>query len=120
MCACSSRQQRPADMMIGDGKKRKRKKGGGAKRKTRQAATEQRGPRTFAAVLEAANLEDSSDDQPNYLTAAAGPPTDTAPRKWCTVCGFAAPYKCVRCASRFCSRKCYVVHLETRCLKFAI
>lgn len=27
-------------------------------------------------------------------------------------------YKCIRCASRFCSKKCLGVHTETRCLKF--
>ncbi len=53
-----------------------------------------------------------------YSAAAAGPPQGTAPRRWCSVCGFAATYKCVRCGSRFCTRKCYAVHTETRCLKF--
>ncbi len=53
-----------------------------------------------------------------YVAAAEGPPERGAPRKWCSVCGFAAPYKCVRCGSRFCSRKCYTVHTDTRCLKF--
>ncbi len=53
-----------------------------------------------------------------YTAAAVGPPQHKATRKWCSVCGFAAPYKCVRCGSRFCTRKCYAVHIETRCLKF--
>jgi zinc finger HIT domain-containing protein 1 len=53
-----------------------------------------------------------------YTNAAVGPPQHSAARKWCSVCGFAAPYKCVRCGSRFCTRKCYAVHTETRCLKF--
>ena len=53
-----------------------------------------------------------------YSAAAAGLPEGAAPRRWCSVCGFAAPYKCVRCGSRFCTRKCYAVHMETRCLKF--
>jgi zinc finger HIT domain-containing protein 1 len=27
-------------------------------------------------------------------------------------------YTCVRCGSKYCCRKCYAVHTETRCLKF--
>ena len=27
-------------------------------------------------------------------------------------------YKCVRCGSRYCSKRCFTVHTETRCLKF--
>eukprot|EP00884_Botryococcus_braunii_P013077 jgi/Botrbrau1/21770/Bobra.43_1s0160.1 len=47
-----------------------------------------------------------------------GPPSHGAPRKWCSVCGFAAPYTCTRCGVRFCSRKCFNTHKDTRCLKF--
>ncbi len=52
------------------------------------------------------------------MTAAHGAQVGASPRRWCSVCGFAAPYRCVRCGSRFCTRKCYGVHTETRCLKF--
>ncbi|KAA8494632.1 Zinc finger HIT domain-containing protein 1 [Porphyridium purpureum] len=39
-------------------------------------------------------------------------------RRICSVCGFQAPYTCVRCGSRFCTVQCGVTHDETRCLKF--
>lgn len=107
------------ELALGDSRKKKRKKGAGpAKRKTRAAVTEQKGPKPFLVLLEEADLESVPSNQLNYQTAAVGPPAAPAFRKWCTVCGFAAPYKCTRCSSRFCSRKCYSVHSETRCLKF--
>mmetsp|Transcript_36510 Transcript_36510/g.103123 ORF Transcript_36510/g.103123 Transcript_36510/m.103123 type:complete len:177 (+) Transcript_36510:441-971(+) len=77
-------------------------------------------PKMFSALLEEADLENQIDDGPNYLTAAAGPPSSFASRKFCSVCGFTAPYTCTRCRSRFCSRKCKTVHAETRCLKFTL
>ncbi|KAK9862394.1 hypothetical protein WJX84_009268 [Apatococcus fuscideae] len=104
------------------GEGRKRKKGAkrpGAKRKTRGQLAEQRGPKSFATMLDEADLEDAPEDAQNYLTAAAAPSVYPAHR-WCSVCGFAAPYKCVRCGSQCCSRKCFGVHSETRCLKFTM
>ncbi|GBF97491.1 SWR1 complex subunit 6 [Raphidocelis subcapitata] len=98
------------------GSQRKRK--GGPKRKTRAMLAESKTPKTFARLLEDSGLEAQPAGVPSYLTAAVGPPTTHAARKFCTVCGFESPYTCVRCGSRFCSKRCYVVHTETRCLKF--
>ncbi|KAK9834123.1 hypothetical protein WJX81_000052 [Elliptochloris bilobata] len=108
-------------------RKRRKSRGGGAagrgpKRKTRaMLEAERRGPRTFAGLLEeteSASLEEGGPPPPAYTAAAVGPQVGAATRRWCSVCGFAAPYRCVRCGSRFCTRKCYGVHTETRCLKF--
>ncbi|KAK9804141.1 hypothetical protein WJX73_004328 [Symbiochloris irregularis] len=99
--------------------KRKRKANRQASRKTRARAGEVRGHKAFAVLLEEADL-DPDDTQPNYLTAAMGPPLDGTPRRWCSVCGFAAPYSCARCRMRYCTRKCYAVHCDTRCLKFTV
>ncbi len=35
------------------------------------------------------------------MTAPHGTQVGASPRRWCSVCGFAAPYRCVRCGSRF-------------------
>ncbi|KAK9816298.1 hypothetical protein WJX74_002342 [Apatococcus lobatus] len=105
---------------IGEG--RKRKKGGkrpGVKRKTRGQLAEHRGPKAFSTLLDEAELEDAPEDGLSYLTAAAASSVYPA-RKWCSVCGFAATYKCVRCGSQCCSRKCFGTHTETRCLKFTM
>ncbi|BDA44280.1 probable zinc finger HIT domain-containing protein 1 [Coccomyxa sp. Obi] len=111
------------DLELGESAARKRKeKKKGAKRKTRaMLEAERRGPITFASLLEmAGDAEEgpAKEAEVMYMGAAVGPPQHSATRKWCSVCGFAAPYKCVRCGSRFCTRKCYAVHVETRCLKF--
>ncbi|KAI8474082.1 MAG: hypothetical protein J3K34DRAFT_453518 [Monoraphidium minutum] len=102
------------------GGKRKRKGAGGGKRKTRamRSDTNSKVPKTFAKLLEDSGIEGAPSGVPTYLTAAVGPATTYAPRKFCTVCGFESPYTCARCGSRFCSKRCYVVHTETRCLKF--
>lgn len=102
------------------GGKRKRKQAGGGKRKTRamRADTNSKVPKTFAKLLEDSGIESAPAGVPTYLTAAVGPGSTCAARKFCTVCGFESPYTCSRCGSRFCSKRCYVVHTETRCLKF--
>ncbi|GMF14960.1 unnamed protein product [Phytophthora lilii] len=56
---------------------------------------------------------------PNYLTAAAGPPTHP-PRRFCCVCGFFANYNCRRCGSRYCSVGCGDQHKESGCMKFGL
>ena len=58
-------------------------------------------------------------DRPTYVTAAA-PASVLPPRAFCSVCGFTSGYTCVRCGVRFCSRRCHVVHADTRCMKFTI
>ncbi|XP_062017513.1 SWR1 complex subunit 6 [Rosa rugosa] len=92
----------------------------GTKRKTRQAkALEARkAPRTFLELLHEANLESLPPHVPSYLKAAVGPPSSTSRRHFCTVCGSAGNYTCVRCGMRFCSCRCQNIHNDTRCQKF--
>lgn len=92
----------------------------GTKRKTRQAkALEARkAPRTFLELLHEANLESLPPHVPSYLKAAVGAPSSTSRRHFCTVCGSAANYTCVRCGMRFCSCRCQNIHNDTRCQKF--
>ncbi|KAL3150049.1 hypothetical protein ABBQ38_013399 [Trebouxia sp. C0009 RCD-2024] len=88
-------------------------------RKTRgMLADKQKGPKSFAVMLEEAELDQLPPEVPSYLTAAVGPSKIASARKWCSVCGNLSPYTCPRCGSAFCSKKCYPVHIETRCLKF--
>ncbi|KAK4486484.1 hypothetical protein RD792_009166 [Penstemon davidsonii] len=91
------------------------------KRKTRQAKAlenAKKAPRTFIELLNEANLESLPSHVPSYLTAAVGPPSFTARRHFCTVCGFSSNYTCVQCGMRFCSTRCQTIHNDTRCLKF--
>ncbi|KAL5580628.1 hypothetical protein UlMin_013070 [Ulmus minor] len=91
------------------------------KRKTRQGKAlenAKKAPRTFLELLNEANLESLPPHVPSYLRAAVGPPSSTSRRHFCTVCGFAASYTCVRCGIRFCSSRCQNIHNDTRCLKF--
>ncbi|KAL6195369.1 hypothetical protein ACLB2K_030988 [Fragaria x ananassa] len=92
----------------------------GTKRKTRQAkALEARkAPRTFLELLQEANLESLPLHVPSYLKAAIGPPSSTSRCHFCTVCGSAANYMCVRCGMSFCSCRCQNIHNDTRCQKF--
>ncbi|PNH02833.1 Zinc finger HIT domain-containing protein 1 [Tetrabaena socialis] len=102
------------------GKKGKGRKKAVLKRKLRSVATDRRGPKNFGRLLEEAELDRLPAGKPNYLTAAAGPSKTSAPRKFCSVCGNSSGYTCARCGSRYCCRKCYTVHTETRCLKFTV
>ena len=65
-----------------------------------------------------ANLESLPSHVPSYLRAAVGPPSSTARRYFCSVCGYFANYTCVVCGARFCCIRCQKVHLDTRCQKF--
>lgn len=112
-----------AELNLGGHRKKKRRKGGpsmgvGAQRRTRAGLLETKGPKTFMALLEEAELDLLPRDEPSYASAAVQASKVASSRPWCTVCGFQAPYTCTRCSSRFCSRKCYALHSETRCLKF--
>ncbi|XP_057821621.1 SWR1 complex subunit 6 [Cryptomeria japonica] len=92
-----------------------------SKRKTRQAKAVEnakKAPQTFMELLQEANLEATPPHVPTYLRAAVGPPSSTARRHFCSVCGYIAPYSCVQCSSRFCSVRCQRIHSDTRCLKF--
>lgn len=102
------------------GKKRGKKARAGVKRKITRGAQDRWGPRTFTRLLEESGLESDNSGKPNYLTAAAGPPQHAAPRKFCSVCGSSSTYTCARCGLRYCCKRCYVTHTETRCLKFMV
>lgn len=91
------------------------------KRKTRQAKAlenAKKAPRTFLELLQEANLESLPPHVPSYSRAAVGPPSSTARRHFCTVCGFTGTYTCVQCGMRFCTIRCQTIHNDTRCLKF--
>ncbi|XP_078434347.1 HIT-type Zinc finger family protein isoform X3 [Wolffia australiana] len=97
-----------------------RKQSKNMKRKTRHGKAMEnakRAPRTFMELLHDANLEALPHHVPTYLRAAVGPPTATARRHFCTVCGYTASYTCVRCGARFCSCRCQVIHGISRVLK---
>ena len=49
----------------------------------------------------------------NYVTIAAQP-SARPPPPLCGVCGLKAPYTCLFCATRYCSKKCLSQHSETR------
>jgi len=55
----------------------------------------------------------------NYLDVAARPSIFPA-RPLCAVCGASGLYKCTRCGSRFCSKRCNAHHKETTCMKFSM
>lgn len=55
---------------------------------------------------------------PTYNRVATQMP-DEPPRQFCAICGARAPYTCSRCGVRYCRRRCYGTHCETRCLKWA-
>lgn len=50
--------------------------------------------------------------------AAGGPSGDAVQHHDCCCLLLHRSYTCARCGSRYCTRKCYSVHTETRCLKF--
>lgn len=92
-----------------------------SKRRTRQARAlenAKKAPRNFMELLQEANLEALPAHVPTYLRAAVGPPSSTARRHFCSVCGYLASYTCVQCGARFCSCRCQVIHGDTRCMKF--
>lgn len=103
---------RDGEAQIVKGKKKGKRTTRGVAENRRAAAA-----RTFNALLEQSFIDRAPKGVPTYLTAAAGPSKSTAARKFCSVCGFVAPYGCARCGMRFCSKKCAAVHAETRCLK---
>ncbi|GAX84029.1 hypothetical protein CEUSTIGMA_g11453.t1 [Chlamydomonas eustigma] len=105
--------------------------GAGPKKKFRGGPVTARGPKSFNRLLEDYILDKGAQQGsvqppsgvgpvPDYLSIAAGPPTIFAPKKLCSVCGNSSMYTCSRCRSKYCSRKCHGVHVETRCLKFTL
>lgn len=100
-----------------------RKQPKGAKRKTRQARALEKlesakKTRSFHDLLQEANLESLPSHVPTYLRAAVGPPSSSARRHFCTVCGYFANYTCAVCGARFCCCRCLKIHSDTRCQKF--
>lgn len=95
----------------------------GGKRETRQAraleklATAKK-TRSFLDLLQEANLEALPSHVPTYLRAAVGPPSSSARRQFCSVCGYFSNYTCTICGARFCCIRCQKVHTDTRCQKF--
>ncbi|MCO5558874.1 hypothetical protein L7F22_012463 [Adiantum nelumboides] len=93
------------------------------KRETRQAraleklATAKKA-RSFLDLLHEANLEALPSHVPTYLRAAVGPPSSSARRHFCSVCGYFANYTCTVCGARFCCIRCQKIHTDTRCQKF--
>jgi len=103
----------------GGGKRKKKKRIDGGMRKTRGMIAERtRGPKGFKDWLEEAELDRLPEGEPSYLTAVVGPPQTRSARKLCSVCGDVSSYTCTRCGAKYCSLKCYTVHMDTRCLKF--
>ena len=59
----------------------------------------------------------AEDELPNFASTVAKP--SKYPRRFfCSVCGFEFKYTCIRCGEKFCSKRCGLIHKETRCLKF--
>lgn len=48
----------------------------------------------------------------NWRSARSGPPQRPG-RKYCSICGFHGDLACIRCAQRYCSRKCRDVYVST-------
>ncbi|RXG53628.1 Zinc finger HIT domain-containing protein 1 [Armadillidium vulgare] len=75
----------------------------------------QKSRKNFPMLLE--EEQSINPEGPNYLSIQA-PASKFPERKLCSVCGHPAPYTCIPCGSRFCSKKCLVTHEDTRCLKY--
>ncbi|KAL7635221.1 UNVERIFIED_CONTAM: hypothetical protein RMT77_014208 [Armadillidium vulgare] len=75
----------------------------------------QKSRKNFPMLLE--EEQSINPEGPNYLSIQA-PASKFPERKLCFVCGHPAPYTCIPCGSRFCSKKCLVTHEDTRCLKY--
>jgi zinc finger HIT domain-containing protein 1 len=106
------------------GKKRKKKrpaKRTKAARTSRHRSSLSGAPsklKTLQEWIEQDGLEEYPEYEPTYLTATVGAATTRSARTFCSVCGQAGRYTCVRCGTRYCCMKCSVIHTETRCLKF--
>lgn len=86
------------------------------KRKSRNAEYyKQRFRKNFSQLLEEDAIQNP--DPPNYLSAQA-PVSKKPKRHLCSVCGYISPSYCPSCGMRYCSRRCYDTHLETRCMKY--
>jgi zinc finger HIT domain-containing protein 1 len=98
---------------------KKGKKSKSRKRKSRgSVGAKSEEPKTLTEWIEEEGLEELPEYEPTYLTAVARPSRTRAARCFCSICGQSSAYTCTRCGARFCCMKCYVVHTDTRCLKF--
>lgn len=90
-------------------------------RATRRDPPTARGIERFNMSLSRMLLEEQRLQRPKDMPAfddIAARPGSIPRRPFCAVCGFRAPYTCVRCAARFCTVRCGNVHEQTQCLKF--
>ncbi|THD24149.1 Zinc finger HIT domain-containing protein 1 [Fasciola hepatica] len=88
------------------------------KKKRRLTSTRSKTRKTLEILLdEEYQLTKGGTTGPCYFTAAA-PPSRLPVRKFCNVCGFKGLYSCVVCSIPYCSRKCYEIHSDTRCMKW--
>jgi zinc finger HIT domain-containing protein 1 len=75
----------------------------------------QRFRKNFPQLLEEDAIQ--RPDPPNYLSAQAT--MSKKPKKHlCSVCGYISHSYCPSCGSRYCCKKCYDTHKETRCMKY--
>ncbi|KAL7752438.1 Zinc finger HIT domain-containing protein 1 [Sorochytrium milnesiophthora] len=75
--------------------------------------------RPFLSLVEESRIDALPPGVPSYLTAAAGPSLLPA-RRFCSVCGFEARHRCLRCGMQHCSLRCKLTHDDTRCMKFTV
>ncbi|KAA0195029.1 Zinc finger HIT domain-containing protein 1 [Fasciolopsis buskii] len=88
------------------------------KKKRRLTTTRLKTRKTLEILLdEEYQITKGGTTGPCYFTAAA-PPSRLPVRKFCNVCGFKGLYNCVICSIPYCSRKCYEIHSDTRCMKW--
>ncbi|OON17507.1 HIT zinc finger [Opisthorchis viverrini] len=88
------------------------------KKKRRVSSMRSRGRKTLELLLdEEYQATKGGTTGPCYFTAAA-PPSRLPCRKFCNVCGFKGIYNCVVCHIPYCSKKCYEIHADTRCMKW--
>lgn len=70
--------------------------------------------RSFSQLVASDQMDAVKEDRPSYMDAAAED-SKFPQRYFCAVCGFEAPYECLKCGVRFCCVSCQGVHVETRC-----
>ncbi|KAF8569187.1 Zinc finger HIT domain-containing protein 1 [Paragonimus westermani] len=88
------------------------------KKKRRLSTVRSRGRKTLEILLdEEYQATKGGTTGPCYFTAAS-PPSRLPCRKFCNVCGFKGIYNCVICSIPCCSRKCFEIHTDTRCMKW--
>ena len=69
----------------------------------------------FAKVVFQDKSSKEIEGKPSYVSAASKPSRYPA-RKFCSICGNVALYKCLLCGSIYCSYECKKCHEETKCI----